>query len=150
AEAFRADADERLRRAKKNGVLREAVLEVEAPQEATADAPDEGDPRAPAQLSTDEQYAAAFRRWGLDVDATPEALVVARLGAEPEVVVAELIAALDGWTLERQYAKRPEAQWRRLFRVAEQLDRSGRHRWLRALVVGESRPRPASVAALVG
>jgi Flp pilus assembly protein TadD len=34
--------------------------------------------------------------------------------------------------------------------VAEQLDRSERHRWLRALLAGESRPRAASVAGLVG
>src|SRR5262245_11317010 len=74
AEAFRADADERLGRAKRNSALREAVLDVAAPQEAGADAPDEAGRRAaPAQPSVDEQYAAAFRRWGLDVDATPEA-----------------------------------------------------------------------------
>jgi tetratricopeptide (TPR) repeat protein len=98
----------------------------------------------------DEQYAAAFRRWGLDVDGTAEAEVVARLGAEPGAVVPELVAALDGWMLERRRRKRPEGQWRRLFRVAEQLDRSERHRWLRTLLVGESPPRAASVAALVG
>ena len=42
AEAFRAYADERLGRAKRNGALREAVLDVAAPQEAVPDAPDEG------------------------------------------------------------------------------------------------------------
>jgi tetratricopeptide (TPR) repeat protein len=98
----------------------------------------------------DEQYAAAFRRWGLDVDGTAEADVVARLGAEPDAVVQEMIAALDGWMLERRRLKRPEAQWRRLFRAAEQLDHSRRRRRLRALLVGESRPRAASVAGLVG
>src|SRR4029077_8822183 len=114
-------------------------------------APDEaGRMAAPAQPSVDEQYAAAFRRWGLDVDATAEADVVARLGAEPDAVVPELIAALDGWMLERRRLKRPEAEWRRLFRVAEQLDRGERHRWLRTLLVGESPPRAASVAGFVG
>jgi serine/threonine-protein kinase len=151
AEAFRADADDRLGRAKKNRALREAVLDVAAPQEAGASALDEADRRAaPAQPSVDEQYAAAFRRWGLDVDGTPEAQVVARLAAEPDAVVGELIAALDGWMLERRRLNRPEAQWRRLFRVAEQLDRSEPHRWLRTLLVGESPPRAASVAGLVG
>src|SRR5262245_23807492 len=149
AEAFRTDADARLGRAKKNRALREAVLDVAAPPEAGAYAPDEaGRMAAPAQPSVDEQYAAAFRRWGLDVDGAPEALVVARLGAEPDTVVQELIAALDGWMLERRRQKRPEAQWRRLFRVAEQLDRSERHRWLRTLLVGASPPRAASVAGL--
>jgi serine/threonine-protein kinase len=150
AEAFRVDADERLRRAKKNGALREAVLDVAAPQEAGAYAPDEAGRRAaPAQPSVDDQYAAAFRRWGLDVDGTVEAEEVARLGAEPDAVVQELVAALDGWMLERRRLKRPEAQWRRLFRVAEQLDRSEQRRWLRALLVGESPPRATSVAGLV-
>ena len=84
------------------------------------------------------------------MDGTAEADVVAKLGAEPDVVVQELAAALDSWMLERRRLKRPEAEWRRLFRVAEQLDRSERHRWLRALLAGESRPRAASVAGLVG
>jgi serine/threonine-protein kinase len=151
AEAFRTDADERLGRAKNNRALLEAVLDVAVPPEAGADAPDEaGLKAAPAQPSVDEQYAAAFRRWGLDVDGTAEAEVIARLGAEPEVVVQELIAALDGWMLERRRRKRPEAEWRRLFRVAEQLDRSARHRGVRTLLVGEAPPRPASVAGLVG
>jgi tetratricopeptide (TPR) repeat protein len=124
---------------------------VAAPQEGGADAPDEaGRLAAPAQPSVDEQYAAAFRRWGLDVDGTAEAEVVARLGAEPDAVVRELITALDGWMLERRRLKRPEAEWRRLFRVAEQLDHSERRRWLRSLLVGESPPRAASVAGLVG
>jgi serine/threonine-protein kinase len=150
AEAFRADADERLGRAKRNSALREAVLDMAAPQEAGADAAEEaGRLAAPAQPSVDEQYAAAFRRWGLDVDGTAEAEVVARLGAEPDAVVPELIAALDGWMLERRRRKRPEAEWRRLFRVAEQLDRSARHRWLRTLLIGESPPRAASVAGFV-
>jgi serine/threonine-protein kinase len=151
AEAFRADADERLGRARKNATLREAVLDVAAPQETRSSAPGEATRLAsPAQPSVDEQYAAAFRRWGLDVDRTAEADVVARLGAEPDAVVAEVIAALDGWMLERRRQKRPEAEWRRLFRVARQLDRSERRRWLRALLVGESPPRAASVASLVG
>jgi tetratricopeptide (TPR) repeat protein len=151
AEAFLADADERLGRAKKNGALREAVLDVAAPLDTGPYAPDEpGRMAAPAQASVDEQYAAAFRRWGLDIDGTAEAEVVARLGAEPDAVVSDLIAALDGWMLERRRKKRPEAEWRRLFRVAERLDRSERRRWLRMLLVGESPPRAASVAGLVG
>src|SRR5262249_59734151 len=87
-------------------------------------------------------------RWGLDVDATTEAEVLARLCAEPDAMLPELIAALDGWMLERNRRNRTEAEWRRLFRVAEQLDRSARQRWLRTLLVGESPPRPASVAGV--
>src|SRR5262249_29724278 len=70
-----------------------------------------------AQPTLDEQYAAAFRQWGLDVDGTAEGEVVERLRQEPDVVVEELVAALDGWMIERRRQKRPEAEWRRLFRV---------------------------------
>jgi serine/threonine-protein kinase len=151
AEAFREDAIGRLERAEKNRTLREAVLDVSAPQELEAYSRDEsGRMIALSQPSLGEQYAAAFRRWGLDVDSTAEAEVVARLDAEPGVVVEELIAALDVWMMERRRQKRPEGEWRRLYRVAGRLDRSERHRQLRALLVGESLPRPESVAGLVG
>jgi serine/threonine-protein kinase len=150
AEEFREDASGRLERAVKNRSLLDAILDVSAPQETGAYS------RAPArhimelpQPSVDEQYAAAFRRWGLDVDGTSEAEVVARLGAEPDVVVQELIAALDGWMVERRQRKRPAADWRRLFRVADRLDHSERHRQVRALLVGVLPPRPESVATAV-
>ncbi len=151
AEAFREDAVGRLGRAKKNRALLESIFDVSALHE-TSDYIRDKTARLMvlAQPSVDEQYAAAFRRWGLDVDGTPVAEVVARLSAEPDPVVQELIAALDAWMLERRRQKRPEAQWRRLFRVAEQLDRSERRRRLRALLVGELSPRPESVAGLVG
>jgi serine/threonine-protein kinase len=151
AEAFQAEAARRLERAKKNRALMEAVLDVSAPQETWTSSRNAAGPlMVPAQPSVDEQYAGAFRRWGLDVDAAAEAEVVERLGAEPPVVVQELIAALDGWMMERLRGQRPAAQWRRLFRVAEQLDRSERHRRLRALLVGEAPPRAEIVAGLVG
>jgi serine/threonine-protein kinase len=151
AETFREDAVARLGRAEKNRALLEAVLDVSAPQETLASIRDEaGRMLVLAQPSMDEQYAAAFRRWGLDVDGAAEAEVVARLGAEPGVVVQELIAALDGWMLARRQLKRPEAQWRRLFRVADRLDRSERHRQLRALLVGGSPPHAEGGAGLVG
>jgi tetratricopeptide (TPR) repeat protein len=151
AESFREDATLRLQRAQTNRALMEAVLDVSASRETWTANRDEADPlMVLAQTSADEQYADAFRRWGLDVDATAEAEVVARLGAEPAVVVQELIAALDSWMLERLRRQRAEAEWRRLFRAAERLDRSEQHRRLRALLVGESPPRAEIVAGLVG
>ena len=151
AEAFREDASGRLGRAENTGALREAVLDVSAAQETAAYGRDEsGRMTVLSQPNADEQYAAAFRRWGLDVDSTAEAEVVARLGAEPSVVVQELIAALDGWMIERRRLKSPDAEWRRLYRVADRLDRSERHRQLRALLVGESLPSAVGVAGLVG
>jgi serine/threonine-protein kinase len=150
AEAFRTEAGERLGRAKKNRALLEGLLDVSAPQETRLDTQDEaGRLLVLNQPSVDEQYAAAFRRWGLDMDGTAEAEVAQRLRAEPDVVVQELIAALDGWMMERR-RRRPEAQWRPLFRVADQLDRSDRRRRSRALLVGGLPPRAEWVAGVVG
>src|SRR5262249_50959889 len=82
AVVFRTEADGRLERARKNRALLNALLDVS------------GEMIAGAPLSDKDQYAAAFRRWGLDVDGTAEPEVLARLGQEPDVVVQELIAAL--------------------------------------------------------
>jgi serine/threonine-protein kinase len=150
ANAVQEEAAERLGRAEKNRALLEAVLDVSAPQETWTPMSNQASQMlVVAQPNAEEQYAAAFRRWGLDVDSAGEDEVVKRLGAEPGPVVQELIAALDGWMMERRQRKRPEMAWRRLFHMADRLDPSERHRQLRALLVGESPPRAAS-AALVG
>jgi serine/threonine-protein kinase len=147
AEAFQADAAQRLTRAKKNRALREAVLDVASPREIR---PNEvGIRMALSLLSVDEQYVAAFRRWGLEIEGTEEAEVVRRLRAEPEVVVQELIAALDGWMMDRR-RRQPQAEWRRLFRIASQLDRNDRRRQLRALLVDGLPPRAEWIAGQVG
>jgi tetratricopeptide (TPR) repeat protein len=151
AEAFRCAVAERLGRARKDRELLVALLDVAAPHETRSYAGTASGAMMPlAEPSVDEQYGAAFRRWGLDVDGTAEAAAVARLRQEPEAVVQEAVAGLDAWMLERRRQKRPEAEWRRLFRLAAQLDGSGRHRELRALLVGESEPDVASTAGLVG
>jgi serine/threonine-protein kinase len=149
AEAFRQDAALRLARATKNQALLDAVLDVLAPQETIAYFHDEAG-MTPDPPSLDKQYAAAFRRWGLDVDGTAEADVVERLRQEPEVVQQELIAALDAWMLERRLRGMPEAEWRRLFRLAEQLDPGARHRPLRAWLVGEHPLGADTVARMIG
>jgi serine/threonine-protein kinase len=151
AEAFLADAALRLDRVRKDRALLGAVLDVSAPQDTGDSSRDRpGGLLVLAQPSADEQYAAAFRHWGLDVDRATEVEVVERLRQEPDVVVQELIAALDAWMLERRRLKRPEAQWRRLFRVADRLDKSDQHRRLRALLVGDAPPRAETVVGLVG
>jgi serine/threonine-protein kinase len=151
AEAFSKDAAGRLGRAQKNRDLMEAVLDVGAPQETDTYVGDKaGRLMVLAHPSVDEQYAAAFRRWGLDVDGTAEDEVVARLGTEPAVVTQELIAALDNWALERRRQKRPEAEWQRLLRVAERLDPGEEHRRLRGLLFKGSLPRAEAVAGLAG
>jgi serine/threonine-protein kinase len=149
AETFRTDAADRLGRATKIHALLEAVLDISAPREAGANR--QGKSRqlmVLRQPSADEQYAAAFRRWGLDVDVTAEAEVVERLRAEPDVVAHRLIAALDGWMMVRR--GRPGAKWRRLYRIADQLDVSDRRRRLRALLIGDVPPRAEWAVGVVG
>jgi serine/threonine-protein kinase len=151
AEVFRQDAAGRLEHALKSRALMEAVLDVSAPRETWPRGRAQADSMMlPAQPSADEQYANSFRRWGLDVDATAEDDVVKRVAAEPALVVQELIAALDAWMMERRQWQGPEAEWRRLFRIADRLDLSEQHRQLRALLVAPSPPCVVIVAGLVG
>jgi serine/threonine-protein kinase len=151
AEMFQADASQRLDRAMKDRALLEALLDVSAPPETRAYARDEtGQMVALAQPSVDEQYTAAFRHWGLDVDRATDAEIAERLRQEPDVVVKELIGGLDAWMMERRRQNRPEAQWRRLVGVADRLERSDQHRRLRALLIADAPPRPEAVAGLTG
>jgi serine/threonine-protein kinase len=149
AAAFRQEVAGRLARVERNGALLVALLDVSAPREAKAYASDEsGRMVAQVQPSVEEQYAAAFRTWGLDLGATPQVEVLARLRAEPRPVVEEVVAALDAWALLRRRQREPEARWRRLLRVAEQLDRGERRRW--RVLAGEGVPGAGAVAGLAG
>jgi serine/threonine-protein kinase len=148
AEAFREDAALRLARANKNQALLDAVLDVLAPLETVAYFHDVAGV-TPDPPSLEEHYAAAFRRWGLDVDGTTEADMFAQLRQEPAVYQQELVAALDAWMLERRLRGSPEADWRRLLRLSDRLDRNPRNRRLRAWLVGEAPLRPDTVAGLV-
>ena len=66
----------------------------------------------------DEQFAAAFLAWGLDVDTVPTTEVASRLKGRPLAVVMEVIAALDEWASQRRQDGKPEAEWRRLADLA--------------------------------
>jgi tetratricopeptide (TPR) repeat protein len=146
---FQADAEERLERAKKNRRLLDALLDISTPAETRpVQADDSGRMIALARPSVDEQYAMAFRRWGLEVDGTEEAEVIAQLGQEPDGVVQEVIAGLDGWMLERR-RQQPRAEWRHLYRIAEHLDGQATRRQLRALLVEGVAPAPEAVAGLL-
>jgi tetratricopeptide (TPR) repeat protein len=151
AGVFQAEAATRLARARKNRVLLADLVDVSAPKETDAYASDEaGRMVTLAEPSADEQYAAAFRRWGLDVDGRTEAEVLARLRQEPEVVLQDLIAGLDSWILLRRRQQRRPREWRRLFRVADRLDPSAQRRELRALLGGRPSVRAEGVARVVG
>jgi tetratricopeptide (TPR) repeat protein len=148
---FQAEAAARLHQANKDRRLLDALLDVAAPKESGNYAADEsGRMVALAQLSVDEQYAMAFRRWGLDVDRTPEAQVVRRIRQGPAPVVRAVIAGLDAWMVGRRSQKGPDAPWRRLYRLADRLDDHEQRRQLRALVAGKKPDRAQTVAGLVG
>jgi serine/threonine-protein kinase len=150
AESFREEAARRLERAEANRTLTDALVDLDGPPNPKQYARDEsGQWRSMAGRDTDKLYAAVFRQWGLDIDGAAEAEVVARLAAEPEPVVQKLIAALDTWARWRRQ-NRPGADWRRLFRVVDQLDGSDRRRRLRALALGEPSPGAEVVAGMVG
>jgi serine/threonine-protein kinase len=150
AARFQADAEERLERARKNRQLLAALLDISTPPETRSYEMDaSGQLIALAQPSVDAQYTAAFQRWGLDMDRLEEAAVIAQLGQEPEVVVQEVIAGLDGWMLERRRQQPLRAEWRHLYRIAEQLDGQATRRQLRALLVEGVTPAPEAVAGLL-
>jgi tetratricopeptide (TPR) repeat protein len=150
AEALRQEIEGRLARAEKNRALLLALLDIAAPHETRAYRGDGGGAvTALAELSVEEQYAAAFRRWGLDVDHTDEAEAVARLRDEPEALRQGAAAGLDAWMLHRRGGKLPEAEWRRLYWLAERVDGDEGRRQLRTFLVSEVPPRPEGVAGLV-
>jgi serine/threonine-protein kinase len=87
--------------------------------------------------SADEQFAQAFRDWGLDVDRTPTAQGAARLRSRP-AVLTEVIAALDDWAIERQQSqKKLHVPAQRLAALVAALDDgpgAARRRELRAML----------------
>jgi serine/threonine-protein kinase len=109
--------------ARKDRQLRASLLDVRGPREGpkyTSDA--KSTMMALAEPTADEQFAAAFRRWGLDVDNTSPSAAAALLKARPAVVVTEVIAALDEWASERRRQGKTKAQWQRLSDLAALLD----------------------------
>jgi eukaryotic-like serine/threonine-protein kinase len=121
--------------------LLDRLLEVRGPREGPRFKTDKkGFAVVLAEPSADEQFAEAFRDWGLDVDATPVTEAAARLKGRPSGVVTEVIAALDDWADERRQ-QRPRGNWQRPAAVADALDGpNSRRRELRAILVGERLP----------
>ncbi len=113
------------------------LLEVRGPREGPKySRDDKGTMMALAEPTAEEQFASAFRDWGLDVDATPAVEATARLKERPAVVVTEVSAALDEWTSERRQQGKPAAEWRRLLALSSALEGDGdsRRRELRELM----------------
>jgi serine/threonine-protein kinase len=106
-----------------------------------------------SEPSADEQFADAFREWGLDVDATPTAEAAARLRGRPASVVVEVVAALDEWASERRRQGKPQgkprAEWQRLADLAAALDDPDpKRRELRAILDRGNLPMERAVGEL--
>jgi tetratricopeptide (TPR) repeat protein len=132
AEEFLSKVKEKTAQAEKNQRLLTALLDVSEPREMHVYRKDKsGRVMVLAQPTSDEQFAAAFRRWGVDVERDPAEQVVAQLAQQPAPVVQEIVAGLDEWSLVRRREQRPEVEWRRVSDVADRLDGDPRRRELR-------------------
>src|SRR5262249_23647885 len=135
AEAEGGETEKKIKAAKQNSALLAALLDVSEPREtARYTTADSGQMMALAERSVEEQFVGAFQRWGLNLDSEALEDVVARLEAQPEPVVQEIISALDVWALDRRHKGLAEARWRRLHAVADRLDSDDRPKQLRRLL----------------
>jgi serine/threonine-protein kinase len=142
-----AEAAERDRR------LLSRLLEVVGPQDGPSVArSDGGQIMQMDEPNFGEQFASAFRDWGLDVDATPTAVAAARLKTRPVAVVTEVAAALEAWAGERQLRKKPQAAWQRLADLLTALDDQPgpRLRELHALLARNRLPVERALGELSG
>ncbi len=99
---------------------------------------DHGDPRR-----ADAEYAAAFRKAGLDLDAVAPERAGGWIAARTAPL--ELAAFLDDWAAVRQLAGAAEAAWRRPTDTARAADKDA---WRDALRAGRGDKGPAALAAL--
>lgn len=96
----------------------------------------------------DELFAASFRTWGIDIEATPLTEAVERLRGRPAAVVLEIVAALDEWADERR--RQGKAHWEKLAELATALDDApgSRRQQLRDLLARDRLRVERSLAAL--
>ncbi len=109
---FRADKAAAFEKAHRLEIDRILLAELETARGKSAD-------RDRPALA-DAAYNDAFRKAGLDIDATDAVEAGQWLAKRSEPV--ELAGYIDEWTYTRIKAKRPEADWRRLVAVARNID----------------------------
>jgi serine/threonine-protein kinase len=137
AEALIARLQEEEQAARKDRELLAALLDVRGPREGPKYRSDaKGMMTAVAEPTADDQFAAAFRRWGLDMDGTAPSEAAEMLKGRPGMVVTEVIAALDEWASERRMQGKLKAEWQRLADLAVLLegDPSSKRRELREIM----------------
>jgi len=131
---LRREVETKLGQAKKNVALTAAVLDVTEPREVRGyQRQEDGHLEILVQPSVNEQFVAAFRRWGVDLDGDAPREVLAKFQDVPDSVRLEMVAGLDAWALERRSQGRPEEEWRRPHELADRLDRDAARREVRQL-----------------
>jgi serine/threonine-protein kinase len=149
AEHVLAAAERDVKEMHRDQELLTRLLDVSQPRETAAYRLNEkGNPERLVHRTEEEQFAEAFRAWGLDVDQAPERDALARFRDRPEAVLQELLAGLDTWMLLRWRQKGSAERWQRLLRLAGKLDRSELRRQLRTVLTGGPPPRDRIVAGL--
>ncbi|HTU92299.1 MAG TPA: tetratricopeptide repeat protein, partial [Gemmataceae bacterium] len=127
--AMRRQAEELLREvqqetaeAAKDRRLLAASLEVHSPREVPKySRDDKGMMMTLTEPTMEDQFASAFREWGLNVDSVKTTEAAARVKARP-AVVTEIIAALDEWANQRQRDGKAKAEWQHVAELAAALD----------------------------
>jgi tetratricopeptide (TPR) repeat protein len=122
AEELIARLEQEEEAARQDKEWRSALLDVRGPREGPKYQSDAmGSLIALAEPTADEQFAAAFRRRGVDVDNLSAGEAVALLHGRPAALRTEVIAALDEWASERRRQGKPKAA-ERLSELAALLD----------------------------
>ena len=151
AEELVARLEQEEKAAKKDRELLAALLDVRGPREGrTYISDDKGGMMVLVEPTADEQFVAAFQRWGLDVDDRPTSEAAALLKGRPPMVVTEVIVALDEWASERRQQGKPKADWQRLADLASRLDDDpgSKRRELREILARGQLPVERALGAL--
>ncbi len=150
AEQLLTEVEAEAETAAKDRRLLARLLEVRGPREGRKYRPDDkGTMMALAEPTAEEQFASAFREWGLDVDAVSVSEAVSRLKERPTEVRIEIIAALDEWASQRRANREPGAA-QRLAELAALVDNdpNSKRRELRAILARGQLPLERALSVL--
>jgi serine/threonine protein kinase len=95
----------------------------------------------------DPLFAAAFRDFGIDIDALPAAEAAARIGRS--TVRPALVQALDEWAALRRAGGDPDARWKKLVEVARRADGDAWRNQFRDASLRGDRPALEQLAAAI-
>src|SRR5262249_3496550 len=137
ADTLFKEAQAKAEQANKNAALLAALVDVAVPREMRRyERTESGQVAVLAELSVDDQFTAAFRRWdsGLDVDRTAPEEVLRWVRSQPRDVREGVIAGLEAWMLHRRHSGAKAKEWQRLLQLANQLDANELRREVRGLL----------------